>query len=805
MILREYQQEAVVKVRASVAGGNKRVVLVLSTGGGKSLIFSEIIKLARERGNRCLFLVHRRGLVLQMAETIKKHIGCEVGMIMAGHESDTEADVQVGTLQTFSRRLNLDELSCNRFFVDAQVVLIDEAHTAVSKRTKDVLALYQGKVIIGCTATPMRADGRGLGEVFDALVDVASVKELTEGGYLAPVRYFAPATPDLEKIKVVRGDYELAELGKRMNTPKLVGDIVDNWTRIAPGQKTIVFCVNVKHAIAVCEAFNRVGIPTAVLTAKSSDDARESVFRDMDNGNLLVICNVALYIEGMDVPDISCVVMARPTKSLGLYRQACGRGLRPSEGKTCLEKDTLILTDKGLVKIQDVSIDHKVWDGVSYVKHGGSVCKGVKSVISYQGLTATPDHEVKTYEKGWTKFQEAADRRLRIIKSGDGWSPVRVVGDCGERDFGEVGHAEGNSAMRSVRWDFFAFVSQYEEKANNKSLPELQPEDIYRHTAMGLQACSRAKAAMSKGVGYLLCSVRRSWNKVQFFVDSRSLCVDNGKYRGARKQRLAVGEDKQRRTLRAWESAMGNKGKQYEQHETVKREESHVIFKNKGGPSRGEVFRCHTTVVGCQTVRGGDSGEVGKAVLQTKREVWDIHNAGPLHRYTANGLLVHNCLTVIDHGGVIEEHGLLCDEIEWSLDGEKKAWKKKEKQDKEKKPCICRVCSQIFEGRDTCPDCGSPVKSFGKPVEVVEADLEEVGGKKGMSTADRRRFLGMLLFVQQAKGYKQGWVYWKYKERTGKAVRGREKVTPIEPDEKFKRYLQHLNIKAAKSPRRLEA
>lgn len=487
--LREYQTRSVAEVRAAVAAGNKRVVLVLSTGGGKSAIFAEIIHLARERGNRCLFLVHRRGLVLQMAETIKKHIGCEVGMIMAGHESDTEADVQVGTLQTFARRVNLDELSCNRFFVDAQVVLIDEAHTAVSKRTKDVLALYQGKVIIGCTATPMRADGRGLGEVFDALVDVAGVKELTEGGYLAPVRYFAPATPDLEKIKVVRGDYELAELGKRMNTPKLVGDIVENWTRIAPGKKTIVFCVNVKHAIAVCEAFNRSGIPSAVLTAKSSDEDREAVFRDMENGNLLVICNVALYIEGMDVPDISCVVMARPTKSLGLYRQACGRGLRPAPGKTEL--------------------------------------------------------------------------------------------------------------------------------------------------------------------------------------------------------------------------------------------------------------------------------------------------------------------VVIDHGGVIEEHGLLCDEIEWSLDGKEKAWRKKKKDEKEKKPCICRVCSQIFEGRDTCPDCGSPVKSFGKPVEVVDADLEEVGGKKRATMADKRRFYGMMLWYVREHKKNPKMVTARYRARFGVWPRQMDSVQAIQPDNEFLTRIRHEQIKFA--------
>jgi superfamily II DNA or RNA helicase len=489
MELRDYQIRAVEEVRKTIASGNKRVVMVLSTGGGKSLIFAEIIRLAKERGNRCLFLVHRRNLVMQMAETIRRHVGCSVGMIMAGHESDTSEDVQVGTIQTFSRRLNLDELSVNRWFFDAQVILVDECHTAVSKRTMDVLELYHSKVIIGCTATPMRADGRGLGEAFDSLVDVAGVKELTENGYLATVRYFAPTTPDLEKIKIVRGDYELSELSHRMNTPKLVGDIVENWTRIAPGQKSIVFCVNVKHAIAVCEAFNSFGIPSAVLTAKSSDDARESVFRDMENGRLLVICNVAMYIEGMDVPDISCVVMARPTKSLGLYRQACGRGLRPSPSK--------------------------------------------------------------------------------------------------------------------------------------------------------------------------------------------------------------------------------------------------------------------------------------------------------------------ECLTVIDHGGVIEEHGLLCDEIDWSLDGKEKAWKKKKKKETEKKPCICQVCSQVFEGRDTCPDCGSPVKSFGKKIDVLAADLEEVGSKKKATMADKRRFYGMMLWYVRENKKNPKMVTARYKSKFGVWPRGMDFVQAIQPDAEFLGGIKHEQIKYA--------
>lgn len=355
--LRPYQERAVSEVRESIRSGNKKVLMVMPTGSGKSPTFAEIIRLAVEKGNKCLFIVHRRNLVIQMVETLNRHGISDVGIIMAGHQANTNAPVQVSTIQTFSRRLELDDLDRNRFFFPADIVLCDESHTVVSKTYRKVLNLYANKILIGCTATPLRADGRGLGAVFDALINVIGVRELTAGGFLAPARYFVPPSqPDLENLKIARGDYEVGELGKRMSDKKLIGDIVDNWLKIASDRKTIVFCVNVKHAIAVSGEFNRVGIRATHLSARSTDDEREAAFLAMDSGYLQVICNVALYVEGMDCPDISCVVMARPTKSLGLYRQACGRGLRPNG------EETIIIDHGGVVEEHGLLDDEIVWE-----------------------------------------------------------------------------------------------------------------------------------------------------------------------------------------------------------------------------------------------------------------------------------------------------------------------------------------------------------------------------------------------------------------------------------------------------------
>jgi superfamily II DNA or RNA helicase len=350
-VLRDYQKNGVAMVRSSLASGNKRVVMVLSTGGGKSAILAEIARLAVEKGKKVLFLVHRRNLVEQTRKAFAFHGVANSGVIMAGHETALHEPVQLATIQTYGRRIKLEEGN-TVFNFPADLILVDEVHRGVSQGYAEVFSHYPDAAVVGCTATPMRGDGRGLGEVFSDLVEVADTQTLTDQGYLAPCRYFAPSQPDLEKIKIVRGDYDQKELEKRMNQAKLVGDVVENWSRLASGRKTIVFAVSVAHSKALAVEFNRHNIPAYHLSSKSTEEQREYAFREMERGNIQVICNCALYQEGMDVPDISCVVMARPTKSLGLYRQCAGRGLRPSPGKEmilldhggCIEENGL-LTD----------------------------------------------------------------------------------------------------------------------------------------------------------------------------------------------------------------------------------------------------------------------------------------------------------------------------------------------------------------------------------------------------------------------------------------------------------------------------
>ena len=405
MELRKYQDESYNGIRKSLMAGKKRPVLVLPTGGGKSPVGAAIIKAVLSRGKRALFLVHRRILVFQMRDTLQDHFGITPGIIMSKVSSDLSAPVQLASIPTLNRRLDLEDLMHNDFYVDADVVLIDECHRAVSTSSKGITDLYDDKIFIGFTATPCRGDGRGLGEVFDDLVIGPSVKELTDQGFLCPVRYYVPGSIDLKGVKIAMGDFQAKALAEKLIKKKLIGDIVENWLKLGENRKTLVFCVNVAHAIAVCDAFREAGINTEVLHARNSDDERDKVFEDMEAGRTKVICNVMLYTEGLDVPSISCISNARPTKSLGLFRQMGGRGLRVEEGK----KDLIYL-------------DH------------------ANSIDTHGLLDWDVEWTLDGKEKAWLKpTREQVKKLVRCRACGRTFEGSRICPDCGTevRAFGK--------------------------------------------------------------------------------------------------------------------------------------------------------------------------------------------------------------------------------------------------------------------------------------------------------------------------------------------------------------------------------
>ena len=339
--LRNYQERTVEAIRQQAMSGSKRILVALATGGGKTHTMAQLVLNALGKDNKVLALMHRRGLVEQMVERFSE-CGIDSGIIMAGKDPDLDRRCQVASLWTYRRRVMLEENQFNRWFHEAPFLIIDEAHHVINKTYQKILEDYTDSFVVGFTATPIRSTGAGLGTYFDSLVNVVGMEELINGGYLIPGVYYGPSEPDLSKLKIVQGDYEKKGLNEKMNKPQIIGDVVDNWLKLASDKQTMVFSVNRKHGKALCLEYQSRGIKAEYLDAHNDDDERDGVLMRFRNGDTQVICQVALYTEGTDIPEIECLVIARPTKSLGLHRQILGRGARPYPGK-----ESFIVLDHG--------------------------------------------------------------------------------------------------------------------------------------------------------------------------------------------------------------------------------------------------------------------------------------------------------------------------------------------------------------------------------------------------------------------------------------------------------------------------
>jgi DNA repair protein RadD len=354
-VLRPYQHEAIRLVDDALARGCRAPLLCLATGSGKTVIAAEIIRRAVSRGERTLFLAPRRELIWQTSAKLRD-VGVEHGLLLAGaeHREDRDAAVQVASIDTvLARAVRRDTLQ----LPDVGVVIVDEAHLSVTKARHELLHRWPDAVRIGLTATPTRRDGRALGLLYDALLEPITVADLTAAGFLVRARYFSLSEPDLRGVRLIAGDYHQGELDAAVNQPKLVGDVVQHWLTHANDRRTVVFASSIAHSVALCEAFCRAGVAAEHVDASTPREVRDEMFVRFRQGRTQVLCNCFLASYGFDLPDLSCVVLARPTKSLMLYLQMLGRGLRPAPGKS----DCLVLDHAGAVHQHGFATDARLW------------------------------------------------------------------------------------------------------------------------------------------------------------------------------------------------------------------------------------------------------------------------------------------------------------------------------------------------------------------------------------------------------------------------------------------------------------
>lgn len=347
--LRTYQNTLVERTRANFIAGKRRQLLVLPTGGGKTVCFSYMAGAAKSKGLRVWILAHRVELLEQISKTLRA-FGIQHGMIAPGYIGDRRQQVQVASVFTLARRLDRYETP--------DLIIVDEAHHAISKSTwGTVIGAFPAARLLGVTATPIRLSGEGLGDLFECMVQGPTVADLIAQGALSPYRLFAPAGVDLSGIHSRMGDFVRGELDEAMNKRSITGDAVSHYRKLAPGKRAIAFCVSVEHAEAVALQFREAGIPAQSIDGSMDKVLRSQVLASFTAGDIRVLTSCDLVSEGFDVPAIEVAILLRPTQSLGLYLQQVGRALRTFPGKS----EAIILDHAGNVKRHGLPDDDRIW------------------------------------------------------------------------------------------------------------------------------------------------------------------------------------------------------------------------------------------------------------------------------------------------------------------------------------------------------------------------------------------------------------------------------------------------------------
>lgn len=333
--LRDYQQDGLEEALSALEE-SKSVLYVCPTGGGKSYVFSA---LAAKNKGRTLIIADREHLVKQAAANIKRFTSLSVGLEMGGEEIiEVLPDVLCASIQAISRKIRL-----RRFLPgDFSLIVVDEADLSVAASYKKVLAHFHDAKVFGCTATPDRRDRISLDTVFDKSITPVDIIDLIDRGFLVPIKrkLVRIKSVDLSTEPDSTSDFSNQRIEELFAKEQVIHEVVRPTLEVIESRPTLVFGATVRHCVLLAEVFNRYKPGIAkVLHGEMSTEDRESLLGAFARGDVQIICSCALLLRGVDLPFVSCVAIARPTKSRALYCQAVGRGTRLCEGK----KDLLVL------------------------------------------------------------------------------------------------------------------------------------------------------------------------------------------------------------------------------------------------------------------------------------------------------------------------------------------------------------------------------------------------------------------------------------------------------------------------------
>ncbi|MGL4229084.1 MAG: DEAD/DEAH box helicase, partial [Tannerellaceae bacterium] len=318
----------------------RSVMLQMPTGTGKTRLFVSIVKdlhnWSRQNNTnvKVLLLAHRKELIQQIVQNVNIKYNLSHGIIAAQSPEQREYDIQIGSVPTLTRRLEgwSDK--------DFDVIIIDEAHHVKADSYNRILQEYPNAKILGVTATPYRLNGAGFRQEFEQLIVSDPVSEFIKKGYLCQYDYFS-ITPDSNTQKAIEsiskfaldGDYLDSALAEVIDTEGVRTNIVHTYLNYANGKKGLVYTINRAHNEHVCKLFNAKGIAAKAIDSQTDLRERQAIVEAFRNGEFQVLCNVNIFSEGFDCPDVEFIQLARPTKSLSMFLQQIGRGLRVADNK----------------------------------------------------------------------------------------------------------------------------------------------------------------------------------------------------------------------------------------------------------------------------------------------------------------------------------------------------------------------------------------------------------------------------------------------------------------------------------------
>jgi ATP-dependent helicase IRC3 len=402
---RPYQEECEGTVLSEYDKGVRRMLVSLATGTGKTIVFSKLYEKLKSRlPGQMVVLAHTEELVDQNLEKMQRvNPDIKVDKEMAEHKADpSTADVIMASVATLGRKgtKRVDAYDWER--VDKLV--IDEAHHSPADSYKRVIDLvirpeWKHKLLLGVTATPQRSDGKALAELYEKVAYVYSIRQAIEDGWLVDIRGYRVRTDvDLSGVEKSKGDFAQDQLAAVVNTPERNRRIVRAWQQLGEGRSTVAFCAGIDHAKALAEEFVRNGIEAAAVWGDDPDRAEK--LKMHREGNITILCNCGVLVEGYDDWRIGCIILARPTQSCVLFTQMVGRVTRLQEGIGCLRG--LVGTPEWLATIKQ--------DGIVIDVVDNSVKHTLVTLPTLMGLTNGIDLKGKSLVGAIQKIEELQEQ-----------------------------------------------------------------------------------------------------------------------------------------------------------------------------------------------------------------------------------------------------------------------------------------------------------------------------------------------------------------------------------------------------------